>query len=63
MLVRFGNVLYWTGCVATVMLIVGAIWVLSETGDKRPGFIAFVFAPAVVVWLVSRACRYVFSGR
>jgi hypothetical protein len=65
---RLGDVLYWLGCVVAILLAAGAAWVLLDTRNSRPemiapGFIAFVFAPAVVVWLVGRACRYVLAGR
>lgn len=60
---RLGDVLYWVGCLAAALLAAGAFWVLAQTGDQRPGFIAFVSAPALVAWLLGRACRYVLSGR
>lgn len=58
---RLGRVLYWFGCLAAFLLAAGGIWVLTSTNDYRPGFIAFVMAPAVLAWLLGRACRYVLA--
>jgi hypothetical protein len=63
MLARLADVLYWGGLLIAGVLAIGAGWVLLETGDRRPGFIVFVFAPAMIVWLIGRAARYVLAGR
>lgn len=62
MAVRLGHALYWIGCVLALLLAAGATWVLAETGDRRPGFIAFVYAPALAVWFLGKVSRYVLSG-
>lgn len=62
MAVRLGHALYWIGVVAAALLAVGATWILMETGDRRPGFVAFVYAPAVAVWFLGKVSRYVLSG-
>lgn len=60
---RLGDVLYWAGNIVSLILFAGATWVLIDTGDRRLGFFIFVFAPAILVWVVGRACRYVLSDR
>lgn len=60
---RLGVVLYWAGCILAAVLAAGAIWVLSVDWDNRdPFFAAFVFSPAVIAWLLGKACRYVLAG-
>ena len=63
MLERLGNVLYWVGLALALGFTAFAAWVLAETGDRRPGFIAFVFAPALASWLIGLACRYVMTDK
>jgi hypothetical protein len=65
MIVRLGNVLYWIGCaIAILILIVGAWRWYIELRFRSDQFIGlFIYVvPAVIAWVVGRACRYVFSG-
>lgn len=62
MAARLGHALYWIGCVSALLLAAGATWVLAETGDRRIGFILFVYAPALAVWFLGKVSRYVLSG-
>jgi hypothetical protein len=61
---RLGNVLYWAGCIIAALLAAGAAWVAwTEAREERDLFFAiFIFTPAVVAWLLGRACRYVLAG-
>lgn len=59
---RLGHVFYWLGSALAILLICVAVWILVDTGDRQPGFIAFVFAPAPIAWLTGLAVRYILSG-
>jgi hypothetical protein len=59
---RLGHVLYVIGMAAAFLLAIGAVWIIWETGDHRPGFIAFVSIPALVAWGLGAAARYVLAG-
>jgi len=63
MVARLGNVLYWLGCVAALVIFVfdAALWKWGAQGiDNVMVGVLAVFGFAV--WLVGRACRYVLSG-
>lgn len=62
MAARLGHALYWIGCILALLLATGATWVLHETGGREPGFIAFVYAPALIAWFLGKVSRYVLSG-
>jgi hypothetical protein len=66
--VRLGNVLYWTGCIlAIVALIFGAVVHVNDPSDTSQDcvmlFVVLGAVPAVILWLIGRACRYVLAGR
>lgn len=68
MAARLGNVLYWTGCIlALLALIVGTLTAVGDTADPVDYrwylFALFGAGPALALWLVGRACRYVLAGR
>jgi hypothetical protein len=63
MIERLGDVLYWAGCIIALVLAACAAFVWVKAGDGSAGFAVFVAIPAVVAWLIGRACRYVLSGR
>lgn len=66
MLARLGDVLYWLGCIiaAVVTATGGFIWFV-EGRNRADGLIMFSFfiICAIAVWLIGRACRYVFAAR
>jgi hypothetical protein len=68
MLVRIGMVLYWATAVAAFLalgtvavLIMGAfnVWGFKSENNVLE---AFVFIPALLIWLFGRACRYFMAG-
>jgi hypothetical protein len=69
MLARLGIVLYWVATVVAVFLAAGTVIVIlmgmmGVMGFKAENNIleAFVFIPALLIWLFGRACRYVLAG-
>ena len=62
MLARLGNVLYWTGCLLGILLVVAAVALYSDAPMDRLHSAIYI-GLAVVVWLIGRACRYVLAGR
>ncbi len=67
MLARLGNVLYWAGCAAAAFLVGMALvrLVFDQSVATRVAWkqLGFSIAIAVVVWLASRAAKYVFAGK
>jgi hypothetical protein len=57
MLARLGDVLYGTACVLAVLFAL--IISLTPGNDFKPE----TFVGVVVLWLISRAGRYVLAGR
>jgi hypothetical protein len=69
MLARLGIVLYWVATGVAVFLAAGTVIVIlmgtmGVMGFKTENNIleAFVFIPALLIWLVGRACRYFLAG-
>lgn len=67
---RLGNVLYWGGSIIAVLLIVGGIagFIIGISNGKNDGELflivtLYLFAPAIAIWLLGRAARYVLSGK
>lgn len=64
MAARLGNVLYWgLSALAGVLLLIGLVAVYSSRADEQWFFAAFFGVPAVLLWLLGRACRYVLAAR
>ena len=68
MLVRLGNVLYWSGTGVAVLFILAGIYyavpAADGVGDKGWGYYAVRAAgSAIVAWLIGRAARYVLAGK
>ena len=64
MVERLGNVLYWTGCVAAI--VVAVLSVLAIVGSGRDDWwIAAAFGAGVSsgCWVLGRALRYILAGR
>ncbi len=61
---RLGTVLYWTGCLLAVfwLLFMFSIW--SFDGYQVPDVprLAFMFLPALALWLAGKWLRYTLSG-
>jgi len=65
MLGRLGNVLYWAGCIFSVIIVgVGLyIWSVEPNARKEPlVFILVIGGLAVVGWAIGWAFRYVLAG-
>jgi hypothetical protein len=62
MLARLGDVLYWTGCLLTALLLVAA-GAYYKVEDIKTAELIFLIGFAVIVWLIGRACRYVLAER
>ena len=65
MAVRLGNIIYWAGCILAVLWVAFAIW--KEATSETPLFdhthFYLMVGPAIVLWAVGRAARYVLAGR
>jgi hypothetical protein len=67
MLARLGDVLYWLGCIAAVMVAIYNAKLWNEARHLLPWYdpeallvgLLVVLVPAFVVWLIGRACRNV----
>lgn len=63
MVARLGLVLYWTGWVLGGSLMALAVGgTLFAGGNDSLVFLWFFGIPAVFVWLLGRAARFVLSG-
>jgi hypothetical protein len=58
---RFGDVLYWFGCIAAALLIAAGLFLAVSEG--KPVALAAASVTALIFWLVGWACRYVLAGR
>jgi hypothetical protein len=58
MLARLGDVLYWAGCQLAVLLVAAATVLVLNLFE-----LLILIGLAVIVWMISRACRYVLAGR
>jgi hypothetical protein len=72
MLARIGMVLYWvaTGIAALLAvgtvaaMVMGAFGLVKYYKDWEDVFLeSFVFIPALLIWLIGRACRYFLAGK
>lgn len=65
MLVRFSDVVYWFGCVLTLLMgVINVHTVVSYGMYKDDGQgTAILLAVSLVPWLVGRSFRYVIAGR
>jgi hypothetical protein len=62
--------LYWVATATAALLALGTVVVLIMGAFNMWGFKsennvleAFVFIPALLIWLIGRACRYFMAGR
>jgi len=63
MAARLGNVLYWIGCLIGAVVFLGGYLLMSGGGYKLQALDYIVIGmPAVVVWLIGRALRYILAG-
>ena len=69
MLVRIGIVLYWMATTVAAFLALGTVMVLIMGAFNMWRFKsennvveAFVFIPALLIWLIGRASRYFLAG-
>lgn len=62
MTARLGNVLYWAGCAIAGLIALGCIAVGFSGRDDSTITALLLFAPAVVVYLIGRALRYILAG-
>jgi hypothetical protein len=58
MLARLGDVLYWVGCLLAVLLVAAATVLVLNLFE-----LLILTGLAVIIWMISRACRYVLAGR
>jgi phosphotransferase system glucose/maltose/N-acetylglucosamine-specific IIC component len=66
MIARFGNLIYWLGCAAGALFLIGAAAVAvipSTNPNDKPAVPLFLAAVALIAFLIGRAGRYVFAGR
>jgi hypothetical protein len=69
MMARIGMALYWTANVLAAFLVVGTlvmvfmgIFGLNGYDSETAILESFVFIPALLIWLIGRACRYFLAG-
>jgi hypothetical protein len=61
---RIGNVLYWIGCgAAVIMVLLGIAGYISDTSTSAIFILVFCFVCALVSWLIGRALLYVLAAR
>jgi hypothetical protein len=63
---RFGDVLYWVGCVLAALIVAIDTYVWVREGFARSDglWVSSEFQlAALIVWLIGRGCRYVLSGK
>jgi hypothetical protein len=60
MLARLGNVLYWAACIIAVILVGIGIEQVSQPRNNS-GVFFFFAVPALIIWAVGRALRYILA--
>jgi len=61
---RLGIVLYWTGCIlAGSWLLLMLYLVSTENTTVTVPLLAAMFLPALVLWLLGKGLRFIFSGK
>ena len=64
MIVWFGETLYRTATIIAGLLVAWAVWgYVYDAVRAEPNIRIVPLLLAVTIWLVGRACRYVFAGR
>lgn len=63
MLVRLGQVLYWAGCIAAVLILIAGFLLFSGTsGGDLLLYAGLTAICAALTFLLGRAARYVLAG-
>jgi hypothetical protein len=63
MLARLGNVLYWAGCLISIVIVGLVLYGIAfGTGQGNPFIQGLLLVIAAGSWLIGRACQYVLSG-
>lgn len=61
---RLGIVLYWIGCImAGSWVLMGFwLWYAIDYEGRYVQLLAFVYLPALLLWLLGKGLRYIISG-
>lgn len=63
MIARLGQVLFWAGAgLAFLVFVPGNLWLIQQEGFRDGNFWLLTSA-SVVIWLIGRACLFIFAGR
>lgn len=64
MVVRFGRVIFWIGCIAAAIVVLGTAWEITFYPSARGQAEVIVFrgALAAIMFGAGRAVLYVLSG-
>jgi len=62
---RLGIVLYWTGCIfaGLWLLLMLSIWSDQDYRVPEVSQLVFAFLPALLLWLLGKGMRFIFSGK
>jgi len=62
---RLGIVLYWTGCILAGSWLVTCFSIWSNQDYRVPEVsqLVFAFLPALLLWLLGKGMRFIFSGK
>jgi len=61
---RLGIVLYWTGCILAGSWMLLMLYLVSrENSTVTVLTLAVTFLPALVLWLLGKGLRFIFSGK
>ena len=65
MIVRLGNVLYWTACILTALVAAFTLFDFVTSSMRQENWLNLAFGGAIGlgVWLVGRALKYILTGR
>jgi hypothetical protein len=61
MAARLGYVLYWLGCLVSIVVFV-ALMLMVSGRPRWPDEYAFLAVVTVAPWVVGRALRYILAG-
>jgi len=61
---RLGIVFYWTGCILAALWVGAGVTMSLMGGDIGNPLLplAFIFLPAIALWLLGKGLHYIFSG-
>jgi hypothetical protein len=58
---RLGNVIYWLGCIAAGIILVGGAFEAVSGAFHSPWYFLIIVLIAAIMWLVGWGFRYFYS--